>query len=65
MGPQVRGDGHRATRGEVDKEQIETDMGDNTGQRALQARGMQEDGDEERISHDRSRALNARGHQRG
>ena len=48
-GARVRGDVHGATRGMDNQERTETATGDKTGQCALLARGMPEDGDEERI----------------
>ena len=39
VGTQVRGDGHRATRGAEDQGRTETDTGDETGQNALIACG--------------------------
>ena len=53
----LRGPG--ATRGAVDQGQMETETGDDAGQRALLARGMQEDIDKEQIPLERLRALNA------
>ena len=47
MGPWVRGDGHRATRGIAKEEWMVTKTGIETRQRALLARGLQEDGNEE------------------
>ena len=64
-GPWERVDGHGATRGTSEKGRTETTTGDKTGQRALLARGMQEDRDEEQIPPNRSHALNARGHPGG
>ena len=56
-GPQLRGDGHGATRGTTNQEQTETETGDGTGQRVLLARGMQENDDEEQRTATRCGAL--------
>ena len=64
-GPRVRGAGHGATRGTADQGHTQTETGDETGKRTLLARGIQEDGNEERSLPDRSHALNACSHQGG
>ena len=66
-GPRVRGAGHGATRGAAyqGRKETETETGNKNGKRALLARGMQEDEDEERSPLERQRALNACGHQGG
>ena len=62
---QEGGDGHEATMGTGDQYVRETDTGDQTGKRALLARGMPEDADKERIPPKRQHALNACSHQGG
>ena len=56
--PLVSGGGHRAIRGTADNRRTEIKTGDETGQRALLERSMQEDGNEERSPPDQSHALN-------
>ena len=48
-GPRARGDRHGSTRVTVEKGRTETPMEAETGQCALLARGMQEDGEEVQI----------------
>ena len=61
----ARGDGHGATRGTAKEGRTETPTKDDTGQRALLARGMQENGDEAKRPPDRLHALNACSHPEG
>ena len=64
-GPRARGDCHGSTRVTVEKGRTETPMEAETGQCALLARGMQEDGEEVQSPPDWSRALNVCGHSGG
>ena len=64
-GAQVRGAVHGAISGTADDWWTETEMGEETGQRTLLARGMQENGNEDQIPPNQSRALNTCGHQGG
>ena len=61
-GTWARGDDHGATRGTAEEGRTETPMEVKTGQCALLARGMQDDGNKAQIPPDRLRALNACGH---
>ena len=66
LAPEVlEGGCHRATCKTAEEVRTETETGGETGQRALLARGMQEDGDEYQSPPKQSRALNAYGHQGG
>ena len=64
-GTRVRGAVYGATRGTEDQGRTETETGDNTGQRALLARGMQEDSNEYRSPPKRLHRINTCGHRGG
>ena len=61
-GDRARGDGHEATAGPAEEGRTETPTEDETGQCALQARGMQDHGNEAQIPPDWSHDLNVCDH---